>query len=77
MGVPIAYAFTAEEKRPGDDGEGLPGLLEPGHPAPVRKKKASDDGVGARPKPPAPRLPDLPPPPPLLDPQGALSAMRF
>jgi hypothetical protein len=32
LAIPVAaYMLTAEDKRPGDTGQGLPGILEPGH----------------------------------------------
>ena len=36
LAVPIAYAVTADDKKPGDDGSALPGLLEPNHDRPTR-----------------------------------------
>lgn len=40
-GAAGAYFMTADDKRPGDDGSGLPGLLEPEHPVPAPGYSAS------------------------------------
>lgn len=75
-GIPAAYALTAEDKLPGDDGSALPGILEAGHPrAPPKGTKKPAERV-APPRPPQPELPELPPPP-LLEPQGLTHAMGF
>lgn len=75
-GIPAAYALTAEDKLPGDDGSALPGILEAGHPrAPPKGTKKPAERV-APPRPPPPELPELPPPP-LLEPQGLTHAMGF
>ena len=77
IGVPAAYALSAEDKLPGDDGTALPGILEAGHPAAQRRTAQKVKGASPPPaRPPEPTLPDLPPPP-LLEPQGALHAMGF
>lgn len=80
IGVPIAYALSAEEKHRGDDGASLPGLLEPNHPGTRPSKRAPADPVGkpqpVPPRPPKAPLPELPLPP-LLEPLEALQVMRF
>lgn len=75
VGVPAAYALTAEDKEPWDDGTELPGLLTPGHPAKRPGKKAAPKKERPEPVPSAP-MPELPTPP-LLEPQGLWRAMRF
>lgn len=76
-GVPVAYALSAEEKHPWDDGSELPGILSAAHPAaaPAQKRRAPSSPAPA-PRPPAPELPELPTPP-LLEPLGLLGAMPF
>ncbi|MBI1946175.1 MAG: hypothetical protein HYS27_10785 [Deltaproteobacteria bacterium] len=78
IGIPIAYALSAEDKRPGDDGDAFPGVFEAAHPSQPGKKRAPA-APGKRPtapRPPKAPMPDLPTPP-LLEPQGALRAMLF
>lgn len=75
-GIPAAYALTAEEKLPGDDGSALPGILEAGHPRAPPKGTKKPAEPEAPPRPPRPELPELPPPP-LLEPQGLAHAMGF
>lgn len=76
FGVPIAYAITAEEKLPGDDGTGPPGLLVPGHAGDRAERPAPSTNRPKPSRPPKAPLPDLPPPP-LLEPHDALRVMRF
>ncbi len=76
IGVPIAYAVTAEDKDAGDDGSAMPGLLVPAHPIGGAERVAPKTPSARPSRPHQAPLPDLPPPP-LLEPQGALRLMRF
>ena len=79
VAIPVAYALAAEEKRPGDDGGGMPGVLTAAHP-PSRVRRPARRPADAPPAPqrhdPSAPLPELPLPP-MLEPQGALRFMRF
>jgi hypothetical protein len=49
--VPVAYALTAEPKRPGDDGSEVPGWFAPNHPTTKpRKKSPTREPVDAPPR---------------------------
>jgi hypothetical protein len=77
LGVPAAYALSAVDKAPGDDGGSLPGIFQPAHPeSPVDAKPRTPGPPPPPPTPKAPSLPALPTPPP-LEPAGLLHAMRF
>ncbi|MCC7075319.1 MAG: hypothetical protein IT383_28660 [Deltaproteobacteria bacterium] len=79
VAIPVAYALAAEEKHPGDDGDGWPGLFAAAHPATGRRRPARRSTAPLpepTPNEPVAPLPELPLPP-LLEPQGALRIMRF
>lgn len=50
LAVPVAYALTAEPKRPGDDGSEVPGWFAPNHPTTRLKKHPTREPADAPPR---------------------------